>query len=59
MSKKGNDKVKATEKWLKEQIADEKRSSKMYREKGHPEIAKDETKHKKILEKQLRGMQKR
>lgn len=46
--------AKPTRKWLKEQIKDEKKSSKMYRKYGFPQIAKDERKHMKILKKKLR-----
>jgi hypothetical protein len=44
----------ATKRFIKKQIQDEKRSSRMYREKGFPQIAKDETRHKRILEKALK-----
>jgi hypothetical protein len=45
--------TKVTIPWLRRQIADEKHSSRMYREHGHPEIARQETIHRKRLEKQL------
>jgi hypothetical protein len=51
-------KVKMSRKKLKEQIQDEKRSSKMYRKAGYPQIAKDETRHRKILERDLKRMKK-
>jgi len=48
--------MKATKKWLKEQIRDEKMSAKMYRKRGFFQIAKDERKHMKILKKRLKKL---
>lgn len=42
-----------SDKRLKAQIRDERKSSAWYRKKGFPQIAKDETRHRKILEKEL------
>jgi hypothetical protein len=39
---------------LKKQIADEKRSAKMYRHYGYKEIAKQETAHRRRLERDLK-----
>jgi rubrerythrin len=46
--------MKPTKKWLKEQIKDEKMASKMYVKYGFPQIAKDERKHRRILERKLK-----
>lgn len=46
--------MKPSKKWLTDQIKDERKAAKMYREHGLPNIAKDETKHRKILEKRLK-----
>jgi rubrerythrin len=48
--------MKPTKKWLKEQIKDERQASKMYIKHGFPKIAKDERKHRRILERKLRKM---
>lgn len=44
---------KLTKKWLEEQIMDEIKSAKMYRERGFPQIARDEVEHAKILRETL------
>jgi rubrerythrin len=49
--------LKATESYLKKQITDEKKSAKDYRKRGFPQIAKQETKHRKILEAKLKQIQ--
>lgn len=51
--------MKASEAYLKKQIKDEKQSAKTYRKRGFPQIAKQETKHRKILESKLKQIQKR
>ena len=45
--------------YLKKQIKDETKSAKDYSKKGFPEIAEDERKHKRILTKKLKQIQKR
>lgn len=54
--KKMTKKAKSKKAWLKKQIKDERMSSKMYRKKGFPQIAKDEAKHVKILNKELKRL---
>jgi hypothetical protein len=51
--------MKPTPEYLKKQIRDEKRSAKDYRKRGFPEIAEDESKHKRILTKKLKQLQRR
>jgi hypothetical protein len=46
--------MKPSPKRLKALIADEKQASKSYRKMGYPQIAKDESRHRKLLEKELR-----
>lgn len=48
--------MKPTKKWIKEQMADEKKSARMYRKRGFHNIAKDESKHLRILRKALKKM---
>ena len=43
---------------LREQIREEKQSSKNYIRQGHPEIARDERKHARILTRQLKRIEK-
>jgi len=50
--------MKPTPKKLREQIREEHQSSRMYRKEGHPEIAKQETHHAKILTRQLKRLEK-
>jgi len=45
--------VKISTKKLKEYIAEEKESAKSYRKYGYPGIARDELRHRSILQKEL------
>lgn len=46
--------MKLTEKKLKCLIKDEKKAAKEYRKLGLPQIARDESKHRRLLQKKLR-----
>jgi rubrerythrin len=45
---------KATKRWLKSMIKDEKEASKTYKQYGFPSLAKDEARHKRVLKAALR-----
>jgi rubrerythrin len=45
---------KATKRWLRAMIKDEKEASKTYKQYGFPELAKDEARHKRVLTKRLK-----
>jgi len=49
---------KATKRWLRAMIKDERKASKTYKQYGFPKLAKDESHHRHVLQKALHGLRK-